>query len=47
VIVQLAAPVAVVPYAENRALGALILFDPVTGETVAGGVVGGVEPMGA
>jgi len=47
VIVQLAAPVAVVPYAENRALGALILFDPVTGETVAGGVVRGVEPMGA
>lgn len=37
--VKLSAPIVVERYEQDRALGAFILFDPATGDTVAGGVI--------
>ncbi|WP_217125130.1 sulfate adenylyltransferase subunit 1 [Hydrogenophilus thiooxidans] len=37
--VKLSAPIVAERYEEDRALGAFILFDPATGDTVAGGVI--------
>jgi len=37
--VKLSAPIVAERYEQDRALGAFILFDPATGDTVAGGVI--------